>query len=146
MPYGVIDIGLNEGFVSVWISVDTKAKYLYIIFDGGESDVRRNQLWKKCLEDFATETGLEIRVSHFPPGTSKWNKIEHRLFSCISKNVRGRLLETIEIIVSLIASTDTDGGLKVRCETDENRYEKGIKVSDEELAEINLEKDEWHGE
>ncbi len=167
VPYGVYDIGLNEGFVSVGISADTgafavngirswwlsmgrerypEAKSLYITCDGGGSNGRRNRLWKKCLEDFATETGLEIRVSHFPPGTSKWNKIEHRLFSYISKNWRGRPLETIEIIVNLIASTHTDGGLKVRCETDENRYEKGIKVSDEELAEINLEKDEWHGE
>lgn len=166
-PYGVYDIGRNEGFVNVGISADTgafavngirnwwlsmgqerypEAKSLYITCDGGGSNGRRNRLWKKCLEEFATETGLEINVSHFPPGTSKWNKIEHRLFSYISKNWRGRPLETIEIIVNLIASTTTKGGLKVMCVTDDNKYEKGIKISDEELAKINLEQDKWHGE
>ena len=139
-PYGVYDIGRNEGFVNVGISADTgafavngirnwwlsmgqerypEAKSLYITCDGGGSNGRRNRLWKKCLEEFATETGLEINVSHFPPGTSKWNKIEHRLFSYISKNWRGRPLETIEIIVNLIASTTTKGGLKVMCVTDD---------------------------
>lgn len=166
-PYGVYDIGRNEGFVNVGISADTgafavngirnwwlsmgqerypEAKSLYITCDGGGSNGRRNRLWKKCLEEFATETGLEINVSHFPPGTSKWNKIEHRLFSYISKNWRGRPLETIEIIVNLIASTTTKGGLKVMCVTDDNKYEKGIKISDEELAKINLKQDKWHGE
>lgn len=166
-PYGIYDIGANVGFVNVGLSADTgafavnsirnwwlsmgKERYpnankLMITADGGGSNGRRNKLWKTCLQEFANETGIEIHVSHFPPGTSKWNKIEHRLFSQISKNWRGRPLETIEIIISLIASTTTKTGLKVECVVDNNHYERGIKVSDEELAALNLIPNEWHGE
>jgi len=166
-PYGIYDIGANEGFVNVGLSADTgafavnsirswwygmgqerypDAQKLMITADGGGSNGRRNKLWKTCLQEFANETGIEIHVSHFPPGTSKWNKIEHRLFSQISKNWRGRPLETIEIIVSLIASTTTKTGLKVQCVVDGNQYDKGIKVSDEELEALNLIPNEWHGE
>ena len=166
-PYGVYDIGANEGFVSVGLSADTgalavnsirswwetmgKERYpnassLMITADGGGSNGRRNKLWKTSLQKFSDETGLRIYVSHFPPGTSKWNKIEHRLFSYISKNWRGRPLETIEIVVNLIASTTTNTGLKVKCQVDNNVYEKGIKVGDEELASLNIELSTWHGE
>lgn len=166
-PYGIYDIGRNEGFVNVGLSADTgafavnsirswwsgmgvsrypNAKKLMITADGGGSNGRRNRLWKKSLQEFANETGLEIYVSHFPPGTSKWNKIEHRLFSQISKNWRGRPLETIEVIVSLIGSTKTEEGLTVRCVVDENTYERGVKVTDGELSEINLTPNDWHGE
>lgn len=166
-PYGIYDIARNEGFVNVGLSADTgafavnsirswwssmgkelypDAKKLMITADGGGSNGRRNRLWKSCLQDFANETGLEIYVSHFPPGTSKWNKIEHRLFSQISKNWRGRPLETLEIIVSLIGSTTTDSGLTVKCVVDENDYPKGIKIDDIQLASLNLTPNEWHGE
>lgn len=166
-PYGIYDIGRNEGFVNVGLSADTgafavnsirswwtgmgvsrypKADKLMITADGGGSNGRRNRLWKKSLQEFANETGLEIYVSHFPPGTSKWNKIEHRLFSQISKNWRGRPLETIEVIVSLIGSTKTEEGLTVRCVVDENTYERGVKVTDGELGAINLTPNDWHGE
>lgn len=122
------------------------ASMLMITADGGGSNGRRNKLWKTNLQQFANETGLSIYVSHFPPGTSKWNKIEHRLFSYISKKWRGRPLETLEIIVNLIASTTTDTGLKVKCMVDDNIYEKGSKVTDEELASLNIESSAWHGE
>lgn len=166
-PYGIYDIGRNEGFVNVGISADTgafavnsirswwttmgkalypDAKKLMITADGGGSNGRRNRLWKKCLQDFANETELEIFVSHFPPGTSKWNKIEHRLFSQISKNWRGRPLETLEVIVSLIGSTTTKSGLTVKCVIDQNHYPTGIKIDDSELASLNLKPNEWHGE
>ena len=92
------------------------------------------------MQEFANETGLKIHVSHFPPGTSKWNKIEHRLFSYISKNWRGRPLETLEVIVSLIAGTTTKSGLKVQCKLDENKYMKGIKIADEQMATLNHQK------
>lgn len=122
------------------------AKKLMITADGGGSNGRRNKLWKTSLQGFANESGLEIHVSHFPPGTSKWNKIEHRLFSQISKNWRGRPLETLEIIVSLIGSTKTDTGLMVRCVVDQNDYPRGIKIDDAELESLNLTANEWHGE
>ena len=166
-PYGVYDIGRNEGFVNVGLSADTgafavnsirswwesmgkdrypNAKRIMINADGGGSNGRRNKLWKTCLQEFATETGLKIYVSHFPPGTSKWNKIEHRLFSQISKNWRGRPLETVEIIVSLIGSTTTKEGLKVQCQVDNNTYETGIVISKEEMESLNIKPNEWHGE
>lgn len=166
-PYGIYDIGKNQGFVSVGISADTgafavnsirswwasmgkelypNAKKLMITADGGGSNGRRNRLWKTCLQDLANETGLEIYVSHFPPGTSKWNKIEHRLFSEITKNWRGRPLETLEIIVSLIASTTTKSGLTVKCVVDKNVYPKGIKINDTQLASLNITPNDWHGE
>lgn len=166
-PYGIYDIGANEGFVNVGISADTGAfavnsirswwnemgkerypfaKRLMITADGGGSNGRRCRLWKVSLQEFANETGLEIHVSHFPPGTSKWNKIEHRLFSYISKNWRGRPLETLEVIVSLIAGTTTKSGLKVQCKLDESEYMKGIKIADDQMAALNHQKKEWHGE
>lgn len=166
-PYGIYDIAANSGYVNVGVSADTgqfavnsirnwwygmgakrypNAKQLMITCDGGGSNGRRNRLWKTSLQEFANETGLEIHVSHFPPGTSKWNKIEHRMFSFISKNWRGRPLESLAIIVSLIAATTTKKGLKVQCSLDKNEYLKGMKVSDEEMAKLNIQQNEWHGE
>lgn len=166
-PYGVYDVGANEGFVNVGISSDTaefaafsirrwwesmgKKRYptadkLMITADGGGSNSSRSRLWKVQLQKLANELGLEIHMSHFPPGTSKWNKIEHRLFAQISRTWRGQPLETLEIIVSLIASTTTNTGLVVKAELDENHYESGIKVSDEEFASLNLEKNAWRGD
>lgn len=122
------------------------ARKIMITADGGGSNGSRNRLWKKELQNFADETGLEILVRHFPPGTSKWNKIEHSLFSFISMNWRGRPLETLEVIVNLIGSTTNRSGLKVECSLDEREYEKGIRVSDEEMSEINLFRDSWRGD
>ena len=164
-PYGVYDIAANEGFVSVGISSDTAqfavatirswwyamgierypaANKLLITADGGGSNGSRNRLWKTELQTLANETGLEISVSHFPPGTSKWNKIEHRMFSQISKNWRGRPLETLQIIVNLIASTTTTSGLTIQCQLDQNHYPTGIKITDSELASVNIAGDEFH--
>ena len=122
------------------------ATKLYITADGGGSNGSRNRLWKVELQSFADRTGLSIEVSHFPPGTSKWNKIEHRLFSFISKNWRGRPLETLEIIVNLIGATTTAKGLKVKCGVDTNEYETGVKITDEELNEVNIIRNDFHGE
>lgn len=167
VPYGTYDVAGNEGYVNVGISHDTArfavnsinawwqemgqvrypdASMLYITADGGGSNGSRNRLWKLELQEFADKTGLAIEVSHFPPGTSKWNKIEHRLFSYISKNWRGRPLETLEIVVNLIASTTTSKGLKVKCGIDSNNYETGEKVTDKELETVRLCRDEFHGE
>ncbi len=167
VPYGIYDIGANEGYVSVGMSADTaefavnsirtwwnamgKERYpeagkLMIAADGGGSNGSRNRLWKVELQKFANESGLEIRVRHFPPGTSKWNKIEHRLFSFISMNWRGRPLESYEIIVNLIGATTNKSGLKVKCGLDEREYEKGIRISDDEMEGLNLFRDHWHGE
>ena len=167
IPYGTYDIANNEGFVNVGISHDTasfavnsinawwnemgkerfpNATKLYITADGGGSNGSRNRLWKVELQSFADRTGLSVEVSHFPPGTSKWNKIEHRLFSFISKNWRGRPLETLEIIVNLIGATTTSKGLKVKCGVDTNEYETGIKITDEELNEVNIIRNSFHGE
>lgn len=164
-PYGVYDIAANEGYVNVGISSDTaqfavasirnwwfsmgterypSAKKLLITADGGGSNGSRNRLWKTELQSLANETGLTITVCHFPPGTSKWNKIEHRMFSQISKNWRGRPLETLAVIVSLIAATTTQTGLSIQCQLDLNQYPTGIKISDEELASINIIGDEFH--
>jgi len=166
-PYGIYDVRENEGYVNVGISSDTAefaaqsirtwwdemgclkyhgADKLYITADGGGSNGSRNKLWKKSLQLLSNEIGLEIHVSHFPPGTSKWNKIEHRLFSHISKNWRGRPLVSLAVIISLIGSTTTKKGLRVRCGIDTNEYEKGIKVSDRELEELNISRHEFHGE
>ena len=122
------------------------ARRLLVTADGGGSNGSRNRLWKVELQRLSDETGLEIGVCHFPPGTSKWNKIEHRLFSQIAKNWRGRPLETLEIIVSLIAATTTANGLKVRCKADKAQYLTGIKVTDEELSAVNLFADDFHPE
>jgi hypothetical protein len=110
------------------------------------SDGYRVRLWKLELQKLANETGLSISVSHLPPGTSKWNKIEHRLFSFITQNWRGKRLVTHEVIVNLIAATSTKKGLQVRCQLDRNSYPKGIKISDELMANINIERDSFHGE
>ena len=167
VPYGVYDLAQNQGWVSVGISKDTaefavntvktwwqqmgqeqypEAKKILITADGGGSNGSRNRLWKKELQSFATESGLAISVCHFPPGTSKWNKIEHRLFSYITKNWRARPLESLEVVVNLIANTTTEKGLQVKAKADENQYEKGIKVLDEELKNIKLTKSAFRGD
>ena len=167
VPYGVYDLGQNTGWVSVGINKDTaefavesikrwwnnmgkqvypKAKKLFITADGGGSNGSRNRLWKREIQKLANLIGIEIHICHFPPATSKWNKIEHRLFSYISQNWRGKPLISYEIIVNLIASTRTTKGLVVSCGIDTNNYEIGIKVSDAEMKQINIEKAEFHGE
>jgi len=119
---------------------------LLITADGGGSNGSRLRLWKIELQKLADTTGLEIAVCHLPPCTSKWNKIEHRLFSYISQNWRGKPLISHEVIVNLIAATTTKTGLKVRCQLDMQSYPKGIVVSDDELAQVNLQPDDFHGE
>jgi hypothetical protein len=167
IPYGVYDIFNNLGFVNVGISNDTAefavesirkwwylmgiksyphAKNIYITADSGGSNGSRLKLWKIKLQELANELGMKIKVSHFPPGTSKWNKIEHRLFSFISKNWRGKPLISLEVIVNLIGSTSTSTGLNVQCVVDYNIYEKGIEVSDEDLSKINIIRAEFHGD
>ena len=123
-----------------------QAKRLMIAADGGGGDGSRLRLWKLELQRLADETGLAIAVSHFPPGTSKWNKIEHRLFSFIGKNWRGKPLASLQVIVSLIAATATRKGLKVHAEIDDRSYPAGTKVPDEEMDPINLRRDKFHGE
>jgi len=166
-PYGVYDLSRNSAWVSVgtdhdtasfavatirrwWFAMGKKAypdaRELMITADGGGSNGSRVRLWKLELQKLADELAIPIRVSHFPPGTSKWNKIEHRLFSYISLNWRGKPLVSHEVIVNLIAATTTRKGLKVRAELDQNPYPKGIKVSDEEFASIRLARDNFHGE
>jgi hypothetical protein len=166
-PYGIYDIGLNTGWVSVGVDHDTaefavesirrwwrsmgqqaypKATRLLITADGGGSNGSRVRLWKLELQKLADETALNIAVCHFPPGTSKWNKIEHRLFSRITQNWRGKPLVSLEVIVSLIAATRTTTGLKVHSELDTSSYPKGVKVSDQEIARLNLHRDQFHGE
>lgn len=122
------------------------ATKLLITADCGGSNGYRVRLWKVALQKFSNETGLCISISHFPPGTSKWNKIEHRMFSYISMNWRGRPLISHETIVNLIGSTTTRAGLTINAELDANLYEKGIHVSDEELEMVNLTKAKFHGE
>lgn len=167
IPYGVYDIGNNEGWVSVGISHDTasfavstirswwyemgeekfsKSNRIFITADGGGSNSSRSRLWKIELQVLADEICKEITVSHFPPGTSKWNKIEHRLFSHITMNWRARPLTNIQLVVDLISSTKTSKGLKVKSKLDSTEYKKGIKISNEELGKINLLKDDFHGE
>ena len=166
-PYGVYDLGNNSAWVSVGTDHDTAsfavatirswwlamgktlypgAKELLITADGGGSNGSRVRLWKLELRRLADELSIPIRISHFPPGTSKWNKIEHRLFSFISLNWRGKPLVSHEVIVNLIAATTTRRGLTVRAELDPTLYPKGVKVSDEEFAAICLTRDEFHGE
>jgi transposase len=167
VPYGVYDISENAGWVSVGVDHDTasfaanairrwwqtmgRARYpeatrLLITADGGGSNGTRVRLWKIELQHLADELGLEITVCHLPPGTSKWNKIEHRLFSFITQNWRGKPLLSHRVIVQLIAATTTDTGLKVHSEIDPNLYPAGIKVTDAELAAVNLSRHEFHGE
>jgi hypothetical protein len=166
-PYGVYDIATNEGWVNVGIDADTaafavesirrwwyrlgKARYpeartLVITADCGGSNGNRVRLWKREIQRLADETGLAITVAHLPPGTSKWNKIEHRLFAYISQNWRGKPLVSHQVILQLIAATTTDTGLLVTCDIDANSYPKGITVSDAEIAAINIELDPFHGE
>lgn len=167
IPYGVYDLKRNEGFVSVGVDHDTaefavnsirrwwqtigKDAYsgkqrLMITADSGGSNGRRVKLWKQELQKLADETKLEITVCHFPPGTSKWNKIEHRLFSQISINWRGKPLRSIDIVLQLIGSTKTRTGLNVTASLDKNQYEIGRKVSNQEFKFINLHRHEFHGE
>jgi hypothetical protein len=166
-PYGVYDPARNEAWVSVgtdhdtaafavesirrwWLSMGGKAyphaRELLITADGGGSNSSRSRLWKVELQKLADQTGLRIAVRHFPPGTSKWNKIEHRLFSHITQNWRGRPLESHEVIVNLIANTTTTAGLKVQAELDENTYVTGVKVSDQQLKTVHIERCEFHGD
>jgi hypothetical protein len=166
-PYGVYDLDKNKGWVNVGISSDTAAfavnsirtwwngggrkmykdsKEILITADCGGSNGYRVRLWKVELQKLATEIQKTINVSHFPPGTSKWNKIEHKLFCFISKNWRGKPLIDRATVVNLIGSTKTKTGLTVKAVLDENNYEKGIKVSDKELNEVKLERDKFHGE
>lgn len=166
-PYGVYDITDNSAWVSVGTDHDTasfavstirrwwfamgrelypEAQELVITADGGGSNGSRVRLWKIELHKLANELNIPIHVSHFPPGTSKWNKIEHRLFSFITMNWRGKPLVSHETIVNLIAATTTKKGLKVRAELDTAHYPKGVKVTDEELELIQIERDEFHGE
>jgi hypothetical protein len=167
IPYGVYDIGENQGWVSVGIDHDTArfateairrwwskmgakryrgAKALLITADGGGSNGSRCRLWKVALQELAVQLELPIHVCHFPPGTSKWNKIEHRMFCHITQNWRGRPLVSHEVIINLIANTATKTGLKIRAELDDGTYPTGIKVSDQELAAVNLKRDTFHGE
>ena len=165
--YGVYDLLENQGWVSVGIDHDTaqfavnsirrwwnemgqqrfpRAREMLITADGGGSNSHRSRLWKVSLQDLADELGIRLFVCHFPPGTSKWNKIEHRLFSFITKNWRARPLVSLEVIVNLIASTTTRTGLTVKAALDTNRYPTKIKVSDEQLGRIRLKRHEFHGE
>jgi len=166
-PYGVYDLGRNEGWVNVGVDHDTsafavesirrwwqmmghpsypRAKRLLITADSGGSNGARVRLWKWELQRLADETGLAISVCHFPPGTSKWNKIEHRLFSCISQNWRGKPLTSHEVIINLIAATTSKTGLEVKSALDRNAYPDGIKISDQQMAELRLKRDKFHGD
>ena len=167
VPYGVYDITENKGWVNVGISSDTaefavesirqwwlrmgnkryaRSKKLLIFADAGGSNGYRSRLWKKEVQKFSNKENLEITVCHFPPGTSKWNKIEHRLFSFISINWRGKPLLSYQIIINLIASTKTKTGLSVKARLDKKTYEKGIVVTEHEMKKINLFKHSFHGE
>jgi hypothetical protein len=165
--YGVYDLFRNEGWVSVGIDHDTaqfavnsirrwwnemgqsrfpRAKELLITADGGGSNSHRARLWKVSLQELADDLGLKLFVCHFPPGTSKWNKIEHRLFSFITKNWRARPLKSLEVIVNLIANTTTRTGLTVKAAIDTNQYPTKIKVSEEQMKRLRLKRHEFHGE
>ena len=167
IPYGVYDITNNQGWVSVGTDHDTAqfavhtirqwwcqmgcqtypgAKELLITADGGGSNGSRNRLWKYELQRFVDENRIVVTVCHFPPGTSKWNKIEHRMFSHITKNWRGRPLTSHEVIVNLIANTTTEAGLKVNAALDSREYPTGIKISDKNMKELNVKKERFHGE
>ncbi|MGB5107292.1 MAG: ISAzo13 family transposase [Candidatus Zixiibacteriota bacterium] len=166
-PYGIYDLGLNVGFVNIGTDHDTgafavasirgwwrhegrrlypHADKLLITADGGGSNGWRLRLWKLELQKLADQTGLYLCVCHFPPGTSKWNKIEHRLFSFISSNWRGEPLRDYETIVNLIARTTTAKGLKVTCCLDRRKYPTGRKITDQEMKQINIERNKFHGE
>jgi transposase len=167
IPYGVYDVAANDGFVSVGVDHDTpvfavtsieawwkqvgakryaKAREIFVTADAGGSNGYRSRVWKRELQRFADKHGIAVRVSHFPPGTSKWNKVEHRLFSFISMNWRGRPLRSYETIINLIGNTTNRGGLVVRARLDRRRYATGKKVSDKELRELKIETDAFHGD
>jgi hypothetical protein len=167
VPYGIYDQTRNEGWMTVGKSADTAefavssierwwekmgseaypgASRLLITADAGGSNGYRTRLWKKKIAEFAEKTGLEITVCHFPPGTSKWNKIEHRMFSQVTLNWRGRPLESHEVVVNLIGSTTTTTGLRIQAELDEGTYIKGIKVSNKEIAKLPITRHDFHGE
>jgi len=167
IPYGIYDLAANDGFVSVGVDHDTpvfavtsieawwtqvgskrypEAREIFITADAGGSNSYRSHVWKQQLQRVADKLDLAIRVSHFPPGTSKWNKVEHRLFSFISINWRGRPLRTFETIISLIGNTTNRGGLVVRARLDRRRYPTGKKVSAKEIRDLNIHRDEFHGD
>jgi hypothetical protein len=167
VPYGIYDIAANAGWVSVGVNHDTaefavqtirtwwrnvgakrypNAKFLTITADGGGSNGSRVRLWKYELQRLADELSIDIHVHHLPPGTSKWNKIEHRLFSFISMNWRAKPLVSYQVIIDLISATTTRSGLSVQCELDKTAYPKGIVVSDDDMARVNILRDEFHGE
>lgn len=167
IPYGVYDLTHNEGWVNVGIDRDTSefavesirrwwrrmgsrvypdAKELLITADGGGSNGSRCRLWKLCLQGLADELGLAITVCHFPPGTSKWNKIEHRMFCHITENWRGKPLVSRAVVVNLIGNTRTGKGLSIKAALDRHTYKKGIRISDDQLATINLSRDTFHGD
>jgi len=166
-PYGIYDIGINEGWVSVGISSDTAqfavnsirswwyemgeqiygdTSEILITADGGGSNSSRSRLWKVELQKLANEIQKKIHVCHFPPGTSKWNKIEHKMFCFITQNWRGKPLISRQTVVELIANTTTKSGLTIKAALDENDYQTGIKVTDQELAKVNLKNNKFHGE
>jgi hypothetical protein len=167
IPYGALDVGGNEGFVNVGMSHDTaefaveslrrwwrllgrkyypNAKHILLSADGGGSNGSRNRAWKYYLQQFSDEFGLEVTTCHYPPGTSKWNKIEHRMFCHITQNWRGRPLTDRLAIVELIGASSTKTGLKIDCALDTRTYEKGIKIGDDEMATLNIEGDDFHPE
>jgi hypothetical protein len=165
-PYGVFELTNKEGWMNVGISRDTaefavgsirrwwkrmgqprypQARELLITADGGGRGGYRTRWWKRELQQLANELGLSIRICHFPPGTSKWNKIEHRMFSLVTKNWRGRPLDSLATVVNLIANTTTEAGLHIEADIDGTVYEKGIAVSDEEMGSLNIKRDKFHG-
>jgi transposase len=167
IPYGVYDLAADEGWVSVGITCDTAqfavntiiswwenlgnarypdAKTLTLTADSGGSNRPRTRLWRSELQRLADRTGLQIRVCHFPPGTSKWNKIEHRMFSFVSLNWRGKPLESLEVIINLIAATTTTTGLKIFARLDTGSYERGLEITDEQLASVNITRHAFHGD
>ncbi|MCA1694942.1 MAG: ISAzo13 family transposase, partial [Actinobacteria bacterium] len=167
IPYGVYDLAADEGWVSVGITSDTaqfaintiiswwenlgKARYpdtqrLTITADSGGSNNPRTRLWRHELQRLADTTGLQIQVCHFPPGTSKWNKIEHRMFSFVSLNWRGKPLESLEVIINLIAATKTSTGLKLYAQLDHGTYERGLEITDDQLAAVNITRHAFHGD
>ena len=167
IPYGVYDVARNEGWGNVGVDHDTaefavasirrwwhrmgryaypEATDLLITADGGGSNGYRTRLWKLSLQQFSNDSGLRITVAHYPPGTSKWNKIEHRMFSHITENWRGRPLESLETVVNLIANTTTSKGLRVKAALDARRYADKIKVSDDDFASLNIKPNSFHGD
>jgi hypothetical protein len=167
IPYGVYDLSSNQGWVSVGVDHDTarfaveairrwwgkmgsprypNARELLITADGGGSNGSRCRLWKVALQDLVSQLGLTIHVCHFPPGTSKWNKIEHRMFCHITENWRGKPLISHDVIINLIAATVTKSGLEIQAELDQGSYPTGVAVADEELASVNLKRASLHGE